>query len=344
MRLRLAAFALAAACGLAASARADDTATAPAKAADLSKYVPDGSGVYVHVNVRQFLAAPVVRKAIPMAVDKYGDKLMDLFQLAKAFDPNAANIPNAQVQKVIDELKKPETIAKGFDAAKDGLTDVVFAGVPGDDEKGLVIFKCHEMVTGDLVKGFLPVIQANPQIPFQIKTTEKVGKTIFEFQVPQQPQPIYIALPEAGVICMGPSKDQIEKVIAGGSSAGMKADLKKLVDQKKDSDFVFFAMAGPSKDANAPLSGWGRLVLAKDITGEMSATFSSAEKATEHAKEANDHLNQFAEMIKGMLGPKAGDVAPVLAKMKAVASGNSVNAKGTIPGDVVEKLLAKDKE
>ena len=54
--------------------------------------LPAGSGYYVHVNVRQFLGAPVVRKAIPMAVDKYSSNIMDLVQFAKAFDPNAAAV------------------------------------------------------------------------------------------------------------------------------------------------------------------------------------------------------------------------------------------------------------
>jgi hypothetical protein len=344
MRLRLAAIALAAAVGLAGSARTDDTTAATAgKPADVTKYVPEGAGYYAHINVRQFLAAPVVRKAIPMAFDKYGDKLMDLVQIAKAFDPNAANIPNEKIKSVIDDLKKPQTIAKAFDAAKDGLTDIVIAGVPGDDEKSLFIIKCHEAVTPDVVKTFLPFVQANPQLPIQIKTIEKGDKTIFEFQAPQQPQPFYFALPEAGVITIGMSKDLLEKAVAGGSTTGLKADLKKLVDQKKDTDFVFAALAG-GKDTGDVLNGWGRLVLAKDITGDMSATFASPEKASEHAKEANENLKHFAEMVKNMLGPQGKDVAPVLDKMKAVASGPNMTAKLAIPGEVVEKLLAKDKD
>jgi hypothetical protein len=342
MRLRLAAFALAAvACGLAAPARADDTAAA---ATDLTKFVPPGAGYYVHVNVRQFLAAPVVRKAIPMAVDKYGDKIMDLVQLAKAFDPNAAAVPNEQIKSVVDELKKPETIAKAFDAAKDALTDMVVAGVQGDDEKTVFVFKCHEAVNPDVVKQFMPAIQGNKQIPVQIKTHEKGGKSIYEIQAPQQPQAVCIALPEAGVVCLGMSKDVVEAAVAGGNKAGLPAKLKKLVSEKKPTDFVFFAMTGNGKDESGPVSAWGRLVLNKDINGEMSVTFASGEKAAEQAKEMNDHLGQAVEMIKGVLGPQAKDVAPVLGKAKAVASGSTVSAKLAIPGEVVEKLLAKDKE
>ena len=336
MRLRLAAFALAAiSCGLVAPVRADEPA-----AADLSKYVPEGAAFYVHVNVRQFLAAPVVRKAIPMAVDKYGDKIMDLVQLAKAFDPNAAAIPNEQVKSVIDELKKPETIAKAFDAAKDFLTDVVVTGVPGDDEKMMIVFKCHEAVTPDMIKGFMPLIQGNPQIPVQIKAHEKGGKTIYEVQAPQQPQAMFLTLPDAGVVCLAMSKATLENAGKGG----LKGELKTLAAERKTSDFVFVAMTGKGSEKSGVVSGWGRLVLDKDIHGNLAATYASAEKAAEEAKHVNEGLTSFAGMIKGMLGPQAKDVAPVLEKMKATASGSKVAADFAIPGSVIEKLLAKDKE
>jgi hypothetical protein len=346
MRLRFAAIVLtAAASGVFVPARAGDTAPAgEAKAADLTAYVPAGSGFYVHINVRQFLAAPVIRKAIPMAVDKYGEQIMNLVQLAKAFDPNAAAIPNEQVKAVVDELKKPATIANAFDTAKDALTDVVISGVQGDETKTLIVFKCHEVVTPDMIKGFLPLIQGNPQVPVKIKAHEKGDKAIYEVQAPQQPQAAFIALPEAGVVCLGMSKDVVENAVAK-TGGGLKADLKKLVAERKKTDFVFVAATGKGDESSGGVvSGWGRLVLAKDITAEMSATYSSAEKAAAEAKEMNEHIAQAAETVKGMLGAQGKDVGPAIAKTKAVASGSTVSAKFSLPGETVEKLLAKDKE
>ena len=40
------------------------------------QYLPDGAGFYVHINVQQFLAAPVVRKAIPLAAKTYEDAIL----------------------------------------------------------------------------------------------------------------------------------------------------------------------------------------------------------------------------------------------------------------------------
>src|SRR5262245_47235171 len=61
----------------------------PSRAADITKYMPDKASLYIHINVKQLLTAPVVRKALPMAVDKYGDQLLPLIQLAKQFNPAA---------------------------------------------------------------------------------------------------------------------------------------------------------------------------------------------------------------------------------------------------------------
>jgi hypothetical protein len=297
----------------------------------------------VHINVRQFLAAPVVRKAIPMAVDKYGDQIMSLAQLAKAFDPNAANIPNEQIKSVVDELKKPATIANAFDAAKDALTDVVIAGAQGDEGKTLIVFKCHEVVTPEMIKGFLPLVQGNPQVPVKIKAHEKGDKTIYEVLPPQQPQAVFLSLPEPGVICLGMSKDVVENAV-GGKAGGLTADLKKLVGERKPTDFVFAAVTAKGDDSSGVVSGWGRLVLTKDISAEMSATYASAEKAAAQAKEANEHIAEAAEKIKEALGPTGKDLGPAIAKTKVTASGKTVNAKFSLPGEAVDRLLAKDKE
>src|SRR6478672_925909 len=81
----------------------------PARSADLKKYLPNDASAYIHINVKQLFTAPVIRKAVPMAFEKYGDQIMPLVQMAKAFNPNTPDIPEAQVKKGIEELKKEET-------------------------------------------------------------------------------------------------------------------------------------------------------------------------------------------------------------------------------------------
>ena len=107
---------------------------APARADDLDKYLPENAGVYVHVNINRLLTADVIRKAIPMTFDKYGDQIMPLFQLAKALNPDLANLPEEDLKRGIQELKKPETIANAFDAVEEVAPDVRLLIALGVDE------------------------------------------------------------------------------------------------------------------------------------------------------------------------------------------------------------------
>jgi hypothetical protein len=340
MRFRLAAIALTAAvCGLIAPVRAADPAAATS---DLSGYLPAGTGYYVHINVRQFLAAPVIRKAIPMAADKFDKQLMAGLQMAMMVVPNAKDVPEDQIKQGLAMLKDPKVIAQAFDNAKDFLTDVYVAGVPGDDDKAIVVIKCHEIVAPDLVKTFAPQLQGNPQIPVQIKMHEKGKATVYEFSAPQQPQPLFFTLPKAGVICISGSQDLVEKAATGASGGGLKADLQKLVAEEKKTDFAFFATTGKASDDSGVVSGWGRLVLNADINGEVSATFTNAEKAAAHAKEMNEHLGELVDKVKEILGPNGKDVAGALEKAKPATMGSTVSSKFSITGSLVEKLLTKD--
>jgi hypothetical protein len=336
MRLRFAALVLTAACGVVAPSRAAEPA------ADLGKYLPDGAGFYVHINVRDFLAAPVIRKAIPMAADKYDQQIQMGLQFAMMAIPNANNLPEEQIKQGLKALKDPKVIADAFDKAKDALTDIVVVGTPGDEMKTLVVIKCHEFIKPDLVKGGVAMIQGNPQFPIQLKAHEKGDLTIYEVSGPNQPQPAYVSVPAPGVICIGASKDVIDTAVA--AKGGLKGDLKKLTGERKDTDFVFFAISGKGGDESAVVSGWGRLVLDKDISGEVSATYGNGKKAANEADEMNTHIGQLADMARGALGPAGKDVADALSKAKANVSGSTVTAKFSLPGTVVEKLLAKDKE
>jgi hypothetical protein len=338
MRHRVAAIVLTlAGCGFVAPAWAADPAP------DLSKYLPEGAGFYVHVNVQQFLAAPVVRKAVPMAAKTYEEQIMAGAQIAMMFAPKntGAPLPNEdQMKSVLKTVQDPQTIATWFDAAKDAVTDVIVAGKADGDDQVMLVIKCHEGLTSDTVKGLTALLGGNQQL--QVTAHEKDKKIIFEAKSPMQPQSFFFGLPDAGVLVGGTSQALIEKAMAG-SAGGIKGDLKKLVAERKKSDFVFFALTGGGDD-NAPRSAWGRLVLDNDISGDVSGTFASGEKASVHAKDLNEHIGQLAETVKGALGASGKDIAAALEKAKAVTTGSTVTAHFSLPGSAVEKLLTKDKE
>src|SRR5207249_9370758 len=125
----------------------------------------------------------------------------------------------------------------------------------------------------------------------------------------------FAAVPEAGVICLGMKKEVVADAVAG-KKGGLNDKVKPLVSKRTPKDFVFVAMAG-GKDENGVKTGYGSLVLDKDVSGTLTFTYASADKARDAAKEMNDSLSGFADTIKGALGDKANDVKPVLDKMKA---------------------------
>ena len=315
-------------------------AAAPVRAADVDKYLPEDAGLYIHITTKNFLASDVVRKAIPMAFDKFGDDLLPLIQLAKQFNPNAPDVPEDAIKQGIGELKKPETIAKAFDAAKDFGPEIIVTGNPdaAGPESALVIIKCSEAVKPELIEGFIPFINNSGQA--KVKST-KVGKTtVYELSAPTQPQPVFAAVPEAGIICIGVSKTSVESAVKA-ASAKVDPELKGLMGKRADKDFLFVAaVKGKGADRQTVV---GSLVLDKDISAKVNATFGSAQEAKEKADELTQHLKQMTEGLKGMLGDKAKDVSAQLDKMKATVNDKTVSFDGTIPGAVVEKLLAKDK-
>lgn len=329
MRFRCLVLAIAAACGMTTTVRAADPAPV-----NLDKFLPDVGNIYVHANLQQFLAAPVVRKAIPMAVDKYAKEIAGFAQMAMQMNPNAGNVSEDQIKGMLEQLKDPAVIAQAFDAAKDAVTDVIFTGSHEGPNKMLLLIKCSDQVQPDMVKALAPMLKQVPQI--KLETHEKGDKTIFEISA--QGQSFFVAVPEAGVIAFSLSKDLIEKSVKGGNS-GPSADMKKLIAKRAKNDFLFVA-AGKQDEIESAVA---RLVLNQDINGDMSVTYTSADKAKEEAEQANKKLGEFANQLKSMLGGQAKEVAPVLEKMKAKADGKTVTGTLAIPGAVVEKLLAKEK-
>ena len=338
MRLRLASLAIVGLAGL--------FPAAPTRAADLAKYVPEDAGLYVHVNVKQLLTAPVVRTAVPLAFQKYGDNILPLVQLAKAFNPDAAKISDDDVKKGIAELKKPETIAKAFDAVKEVVTDVVLAGDPDDEEAFLVLVKVPAEVNAQAVDAITRLIALNPQVKQQLKLKrhKKGEQIIYELEVPQQDQTFFAAVPEPGVLCFGGTKEMVETAVdRAGKEGGLNDKLKPLVAKRTPKDFLFVAVAGGA-DEDGIKAGHGSLVLDKDIAGRLSVTYTSPAKAREAAKEMNETLSSFADTLKDFLGDQAKQVQPILDKMKATADGATVTGQFTVPGAVIEKLLAKEKD
>jgi hypothetical protein len=312
------------------------------RAADLVKYLPDKASVYVHVNVKQLLTAPVVRKAIPMAMDKYGDQILPLIQLAKQFSPGTPDVPEEQVKKAIDELKKEATIAAGFDKAKDIVTDVIITGDANDNEgkSMLVVIKAPQEVTAEAVDAIVKVI---PKEQIKSKQHKKDKSTIYEFEVPQAPVAMFMVVPEPGIICISMGKEAAELAVdraAGKGKSEISSEFSTLMAKRKSTDFLFASsIKGDGEDREVTV---GRVLLDKDISGSMNVTYGSEEKAKKEGEELKSHIETATEKLKEMLADKKDALAAILGKLKSKVDGKTVSAEFSVTGQTVEKLLAKD--
>ena len=129
-------------------------------------------------------------------------------------------MPEDQIKQGLEMLKDPTVIAKAFDAAKDFLTDVVVAGVPGDEEKFVVVIKCHEMVTPDMVKS-LPRCSRQSADSSPSQDARKGRRDdLRDLGAPISRNRCFSPFPRPASICLGASKDLVEKAAAGGAKGG----------------------------------------------------------------------------------------------------------------------------
>jgi len=309
---------------------------APAPAGEFDKYLPENSQFYVHVRVPKFFKSELVRRAVPMAFDKYGDQLAGLAGMAKQFNPNAPDVPEEQLKEGIKHLSDPKVIAEAFDTAQAFVTDVVVAGsAEGDKPDMVVLVKCM-MITAEGVDMISNLVQANPQV--QVEKIAKGKNNIYAVTVPQQDKKLYISVPQPGVMHIAMSQSAAEASFGAKGKAGEA--LSGLMSKEGKDDFVF--VAGTGKESADYTSMVANVILGKDLNGTMTATYKDEAKAAEEAKHANEHLAQMADQLKAFLGDKADALKSQLQKSKATASGNTVNATFTLPGAAVETLLKKE--
>ncbi|MBX7104653.1 MAG: hypothetical protein K1X57_11270 [Gemmataceae bacterium] len=325
---------LAALMGVALVGRADDTKAVAA--GDLVKYVPADGKFFVHVNPPQLFASEMVRKVVPMVFDRYGDQIVGMMALAKQFNPNSPEIPEAQAKDAIKKMADPKTIAQAFDVAKDVVTDIVVSGsMNGEKPDVVVLIKC-QFFTAEMAEMMANLAGANPQM--KIEKMKKAKGTVYAIAVPNVDEKVYLAIPEAGVAHITMSEAKSEGAFAAASKPDPK--LAALMTKRDKNDFIFATGLGTDDADYATMAM--NLTLGKDIGVKMAMEYKDEKKAAEEAKDMTDKLKELVEQMKGVLGDKGAAIKESAEKTKVTADGKKVNASISIPGAAVEKLLSKD--
>jgi len=321
MSFRPALFTLAAAAALAA----------PAPAGEFDKFLPDDTQLYVHVRMPKFFESGMVRKAVPMAFDKYGTELAGLAGMAKQMNPQMPDVPEDAFKRLSD----PKEIAQVFDMAKNIISDIVIAGAGGGMAmQPVFLIKC-EMISNEMMQMASGAVANVPQV--KLETVKKAKGTVWELTLPQGDQKIYLSVPTPGLLQISMSDKLAEASFEAKGKAGDK--LKALLDKQNKTDFVFVASTGGDDSEYQSMAA--NVTLDDNLTGKVNATFKDGETASAKAKEISEQIAGMFDQLKGQLGDKADLLKPYLDKAKATATGNSVSANFTLPGTAVETMLKK---
>ena len=302
-------------------------AAAPARAAEVDKYLPDDTQEVVMVNVKQLLDSGLFKK--------YG---MEPAQQALK--------DNGDIADILKDL--------GFDPFKD-LDRVVVGSAGGDDpEKVLVIAHGHFDLAKFKAKGE-DAAKTNPD-HLKIHKRDK-GPVIYEVKLPQSDTPAFVALADKNTMLVSPGKDYVidalKKIDAPKPTVKNK-DIQALIERMDGKQTVSMAVLGGALTKGGDLSGFipketlesidavgGGLTVGDDVKLEVVVTAKSADAAKDIREGVNDKLKQ-AEAALALLATQQKELEPVLEivkSMKTTAKDKTVSLKGEVSAELIEKII-----
>jgi len=310
---------------------------AAVRAADgADKYFPEGTTVVVRINFNQLFGSPLLRKAVPLVVDKYGEDFMNLMAtFAATQDENAAKAMKEAAPQLKEAVKDPEKVAAFMDRLKDAVTDVVVAGDPkGGDEKMVFIVRSKFLNAG-MVAMVAQMAENNPAA--KLKSEKIEGGTLYEVEVPNQDKKVYGAVVEDGVIVASPEKDMVVAALKGkGKPSKLSADFQAMLAKRSEQQTLFVATL--EDDAKSVFT----LTVGDDITGSFNVEAKDADAAKEKAKEIDEGIDHMKDFLGGLLDDSKPELKPLgeaLGKLKAEVNGKNVNVKLQIKGEMLLKAL-----
>ncbi len=303
-------------------------AAAPARAADLDKYLPEDTETIVTLNVRQLVDSKVVKK---IGLDQFKEALKG-------------------IDEVSDALKD-----LGFDPFKD-LDSICIAGPGGNDQdKGLVIV--HGKFDVEKFKA-----KANDAAKNNADVLKKIHKSgtheIYEVHIPgDQDVTLFVTIADKGTILAAPGKDYVVdalKRVEAKKNPGLKnKQIQTMIEKMDTTQTLSLGMVGdalakaevPDEKIKAALSKIETVSGGISVTDELKLEFKIGTKTPADAKEINktinDGLNQGIGLLALLNEPKLAPVVDFLKTVKASAKDKDITIKGKIDAEAIEKALDK---
>jgi len=292
--------------------------SAPARAAEPSKYVPADAEAVIHINVRQLLDSQLAKKFALPPIEK-------------------ALKNNKQAQQFLTEL--------GIDPLKDISTVTISsAGQKGD--------KAQAALTG---KFNLDKIHASAQKRAENKKDElkisKVGdKPLYEEAA--QGKTLYSGFPDEGTLIVSPSREYVADAL-GGKTGKLNKELANAI-ATVDTKQTIWAAGVVTEDVKALVA---RKEEAAELAKKLKAVVAginisdalavSLKVQTTDAKGAKD-VGEFANQAKGILefaGQSNEELKPfvdeIVKTLEIKTQPTGVSVKFQLSQDVLEKAIKK---
>jgi hypothetical protein len=311
--------------------------TAPARAAEVDRFLPADTEMVFTLNVKQVLDSELVKK--------YG--------LEQARD---ALKNHDEVNDILKDL--------GFDPFKD--LDRVIVALPAAEEadKGLVIAHGRYDLAKFEAKG-KDAAKNHPDALKIHKVPDGLGgqHLVYEVTIPEKRDtPLFVALPDKSTLLASPGKDYVvdalKKVNLKDKPALKNKDFQALLERMDNRQSLSLAVVGTAltkgNQGNLPEevrkfleqvdAVGGGVTVAEDVKLEVVISAKTAQSAKDLNKTITDGLAN-GKAILNLLAAQQPELAPVVEivnTLKSTAKDKTVTLKAQISAEVIEKALKKN--
>jgi hypothetical protein len=286
-----------------------------ARAAEADQYFPNDTQAVVTINIKQILGAAAVK-------------------------PNLAKLQTAM--KGVDGLQKTlEDL--GFDPMKD-LDSVTVAAVGAEDPENALIIVRGKF---DAAK-FKAAADVEAKKEKGLKAIKAGDYTLYEVDAQGQPQPAYVGLVDGSTIVASPRKEGVVgafDVKAGKKKTTMKPALQTLLAKNDAKQSISIAALGSALGSMVPFGDkvetiHGGINLADDIKTDIVILTKDDDAAKGLSALIGEGLEQGKNIAQflGQSNKLLTLPAEILNNLKVAEKGKTVNIKGEVSKETIEKL------
>jgi hypothetical protein len=299
-----------------------------ARAADVEKYLPDGTVLVMTVNVKQILDSPLVKSHF----------------LAKL---QAALKEKGPMTETLNAL--------GLDPLKDITRFTAASTGTNTDSKGLMILSGNF----DPAK-FEAVASKNAEQHAEaLKVIHDNGRKIFEVQLPQSPKPLLVSILDKSTIVASVDKESLQEAFArtGDKQAKLTKDVEDLLRGVDTNQSLWMAMVGEALSKNQMMTSDEKIKKNLENIETISAGLTLSNdikllvnvfaKNDDGAKDLANWVTELVNSLKGMAAMMASgqkELAPVvdiIDSIKVETDGKKILVKTEVTEDTIKEGLKK---